>query len=277
MRRFEGSRCFVPAPARPKNLIAVFLLSCCTTNLFCCTTGAADPYPYHSVPAFEWEAASPEDGQDGVPRNVICLLTFTSFPDVSSVSSSTVWLSGGSGAVPVLFRPNLPDCRLSVIPTSPLDGGRTYRLSVTTGLTSVFGESLAEPMALSFTTSDTLDATIPDERVSDELVVERLFEPHCGCCHSPDGGEFSHVLALEPALLSRAASRQVPDLDIVEPGRHHKSYLMHKVLSLPSIEGQPMPPTDRGASCGTPWPVDRSCGRAGELPRLLARWIDGLE
>jgi hypothetical protein len=123
-----------------------------------------------------------------------------------------------------------------------------------------------------FTTgATTVDAT-PAAAPTTEEIVREVLVPRCANCHDdhlpPGGLSLGSEAAVNATLLARESAYR-PGAPLVRRASHARSYLMWKVLGLPGIAGEPMPPErdwGGGRTCGSPHP---------DLVRL-ARWIDGL-
>ena len=233
-------------------------------------------YPIPEGRPFQVTGSSLTQGQAQVPRNVEIRIGFTAWPDPASLSGDSASLTAGMTTTPLSYRVNLVTCETIIRPVEPLQGSLTYVLTVREPLASLEGESLAEPFQLTFTTSDQLDPDPPVPTVDSTEVADRVFAPHCGCCHSP-GGQYASVVTLDPLAIVDLQSSQMDSAVLVKPGVHSASYLMHKVLGLPSIEGDAMPPPYSELACSVPWPESRTCDAVDQLVELLAAWIDGIE
>lgn len=253
-----------------------FFLAAASALGGCSWSTDRNEYPIPEQRPFEVTGSSITQGQDQVPRNVEIRIGFSAWPDQATLSGTSASLTAGMASTPSSYRVNLVRCEAVIRPVEPLQGSLTYVLKVQEPLTSLQGETLAEPFQLTFTTSDQLDPDPPAPTVDPTEVADRVFAPHCGCCHA-SGGQYSSVLVLDPLTIVDLHSNQVPSAVLVKPGVHSASYLMHKVLGLPSIEGDAMPPPYSELACTVPWPESRTCDAVDELVGLLATWIDGLE
>jgi hypothetical protein len=214
---------------------------------------------------------SVSQGETAVPPNRPIAIGFSDRPAWETVSAQTITLESGTWLAPVDYALDLVACRVTLWPREPLKEGLIGRLRIERSLESVSGVPLDAPVDVTFTTGDSTETYAPSEPVASARVQTEVFDPHCGCCHDPDGGDYRHVLRLQAATVSELSSGQQPDRRLVVFGSHGSSYLLHKVLGLESITGQPMPPP--GASCAALWPSDRLCASTdGEL-QLLGRWI----
>ena len=188
------------------------------------------------------------------------------------LTTSNIVLSKEGHAPPHLrLRQDLVRCQVAVEPKEDLASGAVYRFTVSADLLSWSKARLDEEHSLSFSTGQRRIGATPHNPISSGMVQERIFDHHCGCCHAPGRGIYSQVLALDAASLIDRPSKQRPDMVLISPGSHDESYLLHKVLGLPGIDGEPMPP--EGMSCEEPWPTHRFCGQADEDLQLLADWI----
>lgn len=216
---------------------------------------------------------SPAAGQEGVPTNAGLTFFFDDAVHPDSVSGDTIWLSAGGTAVGASRRVDLLDCSVTLRPHAPLQPLLTHRAEAA-GLWGFFTSPLAEPIAVGFTTGDATTA-LPvdplDPPTLDDLVTG-VFADRCASCHSahlpPGGVDLSSVEGAAASLVGRQ-SELWPGATRVVPGSHARSYLFWKLLGLPAVFGDPMPPEGD-------WPLDRGCGTADADLRRIAAWIDSL-
>ncbi len=264
---------FPPTPA-PRLMLWAFCWSILVSLLSvgCLEPTSATPYPGMHQAEFQVVATSVEQGAEQQPVDQALTISFSDRVAPSSLTTSNIVLSEEGHAPPRLrLRQDLARCTVTVEPREDLAPGALYRLTVSTDLLSWSGKRLGEDSSLSFTTGQGRIGAIPRSPISSHMVQQRIFDHHCGCCHAPDQGTYSQVLALDAASVVNQPSRQRPGMVLVSPGSHDESYLLHKILGLPGIDGEPMPP--EGMSCEEPWPTHRFCGQADEDLQLLADWI----
>jgi len=98
----------------------------------------------------EVTSTDPLDNVTGVPRNTEVEFTFSEEMDPLTINNSTFFLKQGATTVPgtVTYSGNTA----IFTPSSPLAAGTTYTATVTTGATSLTGNSLATDAVWSFTT-----------------------------------------------------------------------------------------------------------------------------
>ena len=222
-------------------------------------------------PPLELVSSAPALGAQDVPPNGVVVFAFDAHVHPDAVTRRTVWLTAGSYDVASSRRVNLMDCSVTLRPHSPLPPLLSHRAEVT----DVYGFSagpLAESHTVVFTTGDaTVDEPAPTPP-SLQDVFTAVLAPRCASCHSgalpPAGLDLSSVERAAAGLISRESPLR-PGSILVVPGRHAASYLMWKLLDLPSIFGDGMPPEGD-------WPTDRGCANTDADLRLVADWIDGL-
>lgn len=247
-------------------------------TLLCCALGAGCIWPTdkpylaaQDPPPLELVSSAPENGAEGVPPDGVLRFTFDEPVHPDAVSRETVWLTAGTSDVASSRGVHLLDCTVTLRPHEPLSPLLSHRAEVV-GVYGFTVGPLAEPHAVVFTTGD---ATVSEPRPSSPTLAEvftAVFAPRCAGCHSgawpPAGLDLSTVDNAAAGLISRESPLR-PGSTLVVPGRHASSYLMWKLMDLPPIFGDAMPPTGD-------WPSDRRCGTADADLRLVADWIDGL-
>jgi hypothetical protein len=206
-----------------------------------------------------------------VPRNGAVVFQFDDRVHPDSVGADTLALTTGQISVDAARQVDLLACTVSLAPQALLTADLGYQAQAS-GLYGFGRDPLAAPVTVGFTTgSTTVDAT-PPAAVTTEEVVREILVPRCASCHDdhyPPGGLSLGSEAAVNATLLGAESFYRTGAPLVSRGSHARSYLMWKVLGLPGIAGQAMPPDGEwggGSQCGTSDP---------DLARL-ARWIDGL-
>lgn len=222
-----------------------------------------DPAPRLSV-----LDATPIQGAEGVPRDVTIVVSLDDRVDPASLEG--VRLFAGPVEAQVARRVDHLDCTLLVKAHEPLTPLLRYQLAVTE-LAGLSGGQL-ESLQLGFQTGEHLGMPPEPEAPSLQRVTNQTFLPRCASCHStfrpPAGLDLSSASAAAVALGGRDSLYR-PGWPLVVEGSHAQSYLMAKLLDLPGIFGDPMPP-------GNAWPP-RGCGEADEELRQVADWIDGLQ
>ena len=240
--------------------------------LCACVFGTDEPYlGEEDAPPIQVLSHSPTHGEEGVPLNAGLTFTFddTVFPD--GVSGDTIRLSAGGSTVGASRWVNLLDCSVTLRPHAPLEQLLMHRVEVE-GLRGFHTSPLAAPVSVGLTTGDaTVEVPSDPAPTLDELVTG-IFTERCASCHSahlpPGGVDLSSVEGAAVSLVGRP-SELWPGATHVVPGSHANSYLMWKLLGLPGVFGDPMPPEGD-------WPSDRSCGTPDADLRRIAAWIDSL-
>lgn len=219
----------------------------------------------------------PTSGAEGVSRTPTLVVRLDQRVQPDTVGADTLRLTRGAGSgtssVAGLRRVDLLDCTVYFTPTDPLDPDLTHRLEVE-GLRAMGGGTLAEPVSVPFVTGDESRSATPVAAPDLDAVWTQVLQPRCSSCHSgthpPAGLDLSTVETARATLLGTVSPFR-PGVPRVAAGRHGSSYLMWKLLGLPGIWGDPMPPpTD------STWPEDRACGTTDPELRSVAAWIDGL-
>ncbi|MDY0002922.1 MAG: hypothetical protein RBU30_16605 [Polyangia bacterium] len=228
-----------------------------------------DQHPPPLVPL----ATSPRSGEERVSRNQTIRFFFDGRVHPDSLGTQTLALTTGSSVIRCSRRVDLLDCSADLLPQDTLRPSLLYR-AIARDLRSVAGGAQSEPVELLFVTGDATSTAPAAPAPELGLLVAEVFAPRCASCHSgyqpPSGLDLSTEAAARETLLGRESLYQ-PGVRLVSPGRHAASYLLWKLLALPGIWGDPMPP--RTASS---WPTDRSCGTLDQDLRRIAAWVDGL-
>jgi len=237
-----------------------------------CVFGTDEPYlGEEDAPPIQVLSHSPTHGEEGVALNAGLTFTFddTVFPD--GVSSDTISLSAGGFAVGVSRWVNLLDCSVTLRPHEPLQPLLMHRVEVE-GLRGFHTSPLVEPLSVAFTTGDATVAVPSDPAPTLDELVTGIFAERCASCHTdhfpPGGVDLSSVEGAAASLVGRP-SELWPGATRVVPGSHASSYLLWKLLGLPGVFGDPMPPEGD-------WPSDRLCGTPDADLRRIAAWIDSL-
>ncbi len=238
----------------------------------CLDPTSVSPYPNRDQVDFDIRSVSVQQGAQDQALDSPLVIFFTDRVAAAGLNSKNIALSRGGGAGPAMrLRQDMVRCSVTVQPVVDLEPGSVYELRVSEDLESWSGARLDKDFSVSFTTGNHLEGSPPKNRVTNESVQEQVFDRHCGCCHDPKTGAYAHILALEADSLVGRKSRSNPNLFLVVPGSHEESYLLHKVLGLPGIDGEPMPPPD--LACGASWPRTRMCSDDDADMALLADWI----
>ncbi len=238
-----------------------------------CIWPTSEPYlAAQDPPPLELVSSAPESGDEGVEPNGALVFTFDEPVHPDAVSRETVWLTAGNQDVASARRVNLLDCSVTLRPHLPLSPLLSHRAQVE-GVFGFTAGPLAAPYAVVFTTGDgTVTEPSPSPSPSLSEVFSAVFAPRCAGCHSgahpPAGLDLSTVEGAAAGLISRESPLR-PGSTLVVPGRHASSYLLWKLLDLPSRFGDRMPPAGD-------WPTDRGCANTDADLRLVADWIDGL-
>ncbi len=242
-------------------------------NVSCSWEGSKSVFPEPIAPAFATIETSIEKGDTDIARNAEFFIRFSDRPDPAQTNHSYIKLSGGGLPVAVRRTADLVSCKISLTPFELLEPGLSHVLSISEELTSIHGATIEEGLEIHFTTTfmDPDPEQVPKPKVDDNEIQSEFFDVRCGCCHDPQTGRFNHILALEASAAVNTRSRQRPDMKLVEPGSHIYSYLLHKILGLPTIVGEPMPPKDE--ECGDHKFFGRNCPVEDPALRLLGDWI----
>jgi Bacterial Ig-like domain len=222
-------------------------------------------------PPLELVSTAPEPGDEGVEQNGVVVFTFDAPVHPDAVSRETVWVTAGTQDVASARRVSLLDCSVTLRPHAPLLSLLSHRAEVA-GVYGFSAGPLTEPHVVVFTTGDGTVVEPPPTPPSLQAVFSAVLGSRCAGCHSgalpPAGLDLGTVDGAAAGLISRPSSLRSGST-LVVPGRHASSYLMWKLLALPSIFGDPMPPQGD-------WPTDRGCVNSDADLRLIADWIDGL-
>ncbi len=214
----------------------------------------------------------PEPDQEGVSRTGRLVLRLSDRVRPGSLEEDGLRLLQGAVEVEAATKVDLIECEVSLEAASPLEPETEYTLEAE-GLVGFGGGGLEEIFSLSFVTGQ--DATAVQDATPPTFseVFSTVLMDRCAACHqgpySPAGLDLSDPELAEDGLLGGSSIYAEGAPRYVVSGNHAASYLMHKVLGLPGIWGDPMP-------LGGDWPLDRACGSSDPELRLLADWIDGL-
>lgn len=216
--------------------------------------------------------SDPEPGAVDVPRSGRLVLQLTDRVRPESVGAGALRLLEGSTEVAAATHVDLIRCEVSVEAPSPLAADSEHTVEAE-GLVGFSSGVMEEVFAVTFVTGTDASPVAPVPAPSFAEVYTTVIAPRCAACHgsyqSPGGLDLSSPDAAEEALLSGRSQYAGGAPPYVVPGSHAASYVMHKVLALPGIWGDPMP-------LFGDWPTDRACGSPDPGLRLLADWIDGL-
>jgi hypothetical protein len=237
-----------------------------------CLWPTDEPYlAAQEPPPLELVSTAPEPGAQGVPPNGVVVFTFDAPVHPDAVSRETLFLTAGTADVASSRRVHLLDCSVTLRPHAPLAPLLAHRAEVA-GIYGFTAGPLAELHAVVFTTGDASVVEPPAPPPALAEVFSAVLAPRCASCHSgalpPAGLDLTTVDQAAAGLISRESPLR-PGSTLVVPGRHASSYLMWKLLALPSIFGDRMPPDGD-------WPADRGCANTDADLRLIADWIDGL-
>ncbi len=252
--------------------MTVLLLLLWGASLARCIWPTSEPYlANQDPPPLELVSTVPEPGDEGVETNGVLVFTFDAPVHPDAVSRETVWLTAGTQDVASARRVSLLDCSVTLRPHTPLIPLLSHRAEVE-GVYGFTAGPLAEPFAVVFTTGDSTVVEPSPSTPSLPEVFSAVFASRCAGCHSgalpPAGLNLGTVEEAAAGLINRESTLR-PGSTLVVPGRHASSYLMWKLLDLPSVFGDPMPPNGD-------WPTDRGCANTDADLRLIADWIDGL-
>jgi hypothetical protein len=188
-----------------------------------------------------------------------------------AVSRYTAYLTAGADEVSAARQVHLLDCAVALRPHLPLAPLLTHRAEVA-GVYGFSAGPLAAPRAVVFTTGDASAVVVPPPPPTLAAIVAEVFVPRCASCHRgalpPAGLDLTTPERAAAGLIGHQSPLRPGSVRVV-PGRHASSYLLWKLLALPSVFGDPMPPAGD-------WPADRGCGTADADLRRIADWIDRL-
>lgn len=155
-----------PRAIRPSGALILLLgaLPACGEQLLgwptpgdCDDTGS-EPVPDEVAPVVRW--TTPVDAAIAAAPNGVIVAVFNDEMDPTTLTRANFSLeAGGSDIAGVLtvFGPNT----ISFAPTDDLDTETVYTATISSGVTDLAGNAMAEDFVWAFTTSDTLDATAP--------------------------------------------------------------------------------------------------------------------
>lgn len=237
-----------------------------------CNFGTDEPY-LAGEPLVPLQPVSTAPLQDAVevPIDVAPSVRWNDRVHPGSLEPGAVTLRAGETALVATPRVDLLDCIVAVRPLTPLAPATPHTASFE-GLRGFGTAAQRAPMVLAFTTGDATAAAAPRPAPSFGELYAELLGPHCASCHvghlPPAGLDLSSPERAEQALRSGRATRY-GEVPYVVPGDHGSSYLLWKLLGLPGIAGQAMPPSGS-------FPIDRACRTPDPGLRRIADWVDGL-
>lgn len=218
------------------------------------------------------DGSDPEAAETGVARAGRLVIQLSDRVRPESLGDGALRLLEGSAEVAAATHVDLLRCEVSVEAASPLASDTEYTLEAE-GLMGFEGGELEDVFSVTFVTGQDASPVAPPPTPTFSEVYTTVIVPQCAACHTdfrpPGGLDFSNPTAAEEGLLNGRSQYAAGAPRFVVPGHHASSYLMHKVLGLPGIWGDPMPLAGE-------WPADRSCGSLDADLRLLADWIDSL-
>jgi len=222
--------------------------------------------------ALEVSGSQPAAGDTDVSRTDRLALQLTDRVRPESAGTGALRLLDGATEVAAATHVDLLRCEVTLEAASPLAADTSYTLEAE-GLVGFGGGAMEDIFSVTFVTGTDASPVAPTASPSFAEVYTTVIVPRCGACHGslhpPGGLDFSSPDVAEEALLAGRSEFADGAPRYVVPGQHAASYLMHKVLGVPGIWGDPMP-------LAGDWPADRACGTVDPDLRLLADWIDGL-
>jgi hypothetical protein len=96
---------------------------------------------------------TPANGATGVARKNAIVLTFSTTLDAATLGVGTISLTTAATGIQA-YVASVAGNKLTITPLIPLAAALAYRLTVGTGLRGAGGESLTEPVTMTFTTAD---------------------------------------------------------------------------------------------------------------------------
>lgn len=164
---------------------------------------------------------------------------------------------------------------LALAACGPMPGGAAGDAS--RGGDAVVATEASAPDASATQDASGSEGSVAADAGGDFAAVQGLFAQHCGgYCHA-GGTDVGSSLVLSPehgatqVSSLRRASRQVPRLQLVEPGAPERSYLLHKLDG--TMHTLPECAADPGA-CGESMPLSRGGPLLSVQEReLVRRWI----
>lgn len=241
-------------------------------TLVACNVGTDEPY-LAGAPLDPLQAVSTAPLRDAtdVPLDAEPRVRWNDRVHPGSLADSQVGLLVGASSLDVSPKIDLLDCTLAVRPKAPLSPLTPY-VATFTGLRGFGTGAQRGRVELAFTTGDASGTAPPPPVPAFGAIYSDIIGPRCASCHvsfrPPAGLNLSSPEAAEASLLEGRATGP-GDMFYVVPGDHAASYLLWKLLGLPGIAGEPMPPTGS-------FPVDRACRTLDPDLRRVADWVDGL-
>ena len=237
-----------------------------------CIWPSEEPYLAGDDPApLVVVSSSPDEGAEAVPTDGPVVFRFDGPVHPDSVSVESVRLAAGSDPIGASRRVDLLDCTVTLTPHEPLLPRLSHRVEVS-GVYGFRAGPLDPPLAVTFTTGDATAARPADPVPTLPELVRDVFSVHCAVCHGdhqpPGGVDLSTEESVARTLIGQP-SRFRSGATHVVAGSHANSYLMWKLLDLPPIEGERMPPEGS-------WPGEQLCGEPHAGLRGIAAWIDAL-
>jgi len=189
--------------------------------------------------------AWPEDGAQGVARNVRIVIDFDQYLDPAVSDGGAIRVRSGGVAVPVRTHYRLSRRRLVGELRQELLAELRYEVSLNPAtVLALDGSPLAAPWTLRFSAGDEVAPQEGVTRTTSWPEVAARFDLGCGCHQvEPRPAQWFDIPRLDRSALVGAPSAQVPGRALVDPYRPTTSYVMHKVLAdYPDRVGTVMPP-----------------------------------
>jgi hypothetical protein len=95
---------------------------------------------------------SPASGSTGVPLNTVVTVTFDEPMNPGTVNSTNLTTNGPEGVVRGTYTLSANNTVATFVPSFPFFAGRSYSISMNTGMQDLVGNALANPQTASFTT-----------------------------------------------------------------------------------------------------------------------------
>jgi hypothetical protein len=221
------------------------LIGLCALGAGC--TYVNDPTPVGSQPQpLRLLASTPPAGATGVPLGSAVTLTWSGFPDPSSLGRfGVVTLRSGVNSFDFTLSVDLVGRALVLQPRSPLTAGAGYDVEVSSALRGLDGAA-AMPARVSFTAGQAPGGGPPSTpRRTLAADVQPLLDAGCALasCHDAQGAASGLALDAAHALaaLVGVQAAEAPGQTRVVAGNPASSYLLRKLLATPDIHGLPMP------------------------------------
>lgn len=260
-----------PSPTARRFGVALLLAASVALTVGGCIFGTDEDYLAGAPPPLQLVGAAPVDDASGIGRAAPLTLRFTHRVHPDGVGAEAVQLLADGAEVAAATKVDLLDCTLAVSPVTSFEADTDVTLEVD-GIHGFGTGPLDAPVSQSYRTGAGLGTPAPRPTPSFAEVYSRVIAPRCASCHRayrpPFGLDLSTPDVARDRLLHGVA-KQDGAVPYVVSGQHGASYLMHKILGLPGVTGDPMPRTGG-------WPIDRHCQTPDPELRLIADWIDGL-